>query len=288
MYSYPPPYYAPPPIHPLSSLDAASNLSGTGFGYPFMSTSQQFFQRSGLGSYHQPIQSNSSTDPVILDLLKELKQAKDDAAWAKNRLADMITLVNKKGSNKISRSDLAREMRRSKSPIAEDDYADEEYEEYSADFEGSQLNISQETIKSQASIKFKNEEIKQRQQPPKYEEDTKQTKQSTTFKENIGLDLGHATSISGLNLGDAYQTSRALFRHQLEFIRERITHLATNKPTLLPGSKASSSVPSLQELKEQFEKKRIENSTKMHKLLMLADPSLNETQAKHLAAKFNV
>jgi hypothetical protein len=31
----------------------------------------------------------------VLDLLRELKQAKEDALWAKERLAEMIVMVNK-------------------------------------------------------------------------------------------------------------------------------------------------------------------------------------------------
>lgn len=36
------------------------------------------------------------SNSVVIDLLKDLKEAKQDATWAKNKLAEMILLMNKK------------------------------------------------------------------------------------------------------------------------------------------------------------------------------------------------
>jgi len=63
----------------------------------------------GSALFHQhapPVASSGGnlSDPVVLDLLRELKQAKEDAAWAKNRLAEMIVLVNQNKSEPYSSS----------------------------------------------------------------------------------------------------------------------------------------------------------------------------------------
>jgi hypothetical protein len=81
-----------------------------------------------------------------------------------------------------------------------------------------------------------------------------------------------------------------MFRKQLSSLRERVNTINSNPSAFNPSSSSNSAgsktTPTLQELKKQFEVKRIENNKKLVELLMQQDPSLSEVQAKRLASGY--
>ncbi len=261
-----PPYYGHPgympyPYHPNPMSFSMPNYFG---GHPLHNMMSSSIP--GPLIYPNPIMSMSqssnynSSDPVIIDLLRELKQAKEDAAWAKSRLAEMVSLVNKNKSSK-------------RAPSPYEEYSEYE-EEYSNDFESSVLNTSQDTAKKEKenNRKSNNSPHVSKAQPiqtqpvvpPYYQE-------------------------SALRMNSALATSQEMFRKQLSSLRDRVNTINSNQSAFHPASRSdapSKAAPTLQELKKQFELKRIENNKKLVELLMQQDPSLSEVQAKRMASGY--
>lgn len=205
----------------------------------------------------------NSSDPVIIDLLRELKQAKEDAAWAKNRLAEMISLVNKSKSSK-------------RAPSPYEEYSEYE-EEYSNDFESLVMNNSQDTTKKE---RLKENNRKNNISPHNSKTQPIQTQPvvPTPYYQE-----------SSLRMNSALATSQEMFRKQLSSLRDRVNSINNNPSAFNPSSlnnAASKAAPTMQELKRQFELKRIENSKKLVELLMNQDPSLTDVQAKRLASGY--
>jgi len=257
------PGYMPYPHQPNPMAFSMPNYFNAHPLHSMMSTSMSMMYPPPMMSMSQSSNYNSS-DPVIIDLLRELKQAKEDAAWAKQRLADMITLVNKNKSSK-----------RASSPYEE--YSEYE-EEYSNDFESSVLNNSQDTTKKEKekenNRKGNNSPHSSKPQPiqPQLVVPTPYYQEST------------------LRMNSALATSQDMFRKQLSSLRERVNTINSNPSAFNPSSSSNSAgsktTPTLQELKKQFEVKRIENNKKLVELLMQQDLSLSEVQAKRLASGY--
>ena len=263
-----PPYYGHPgyipyPYHPNPMSFSVPNYFG---GHPLhnmMSSSipGPLIYPNPMMSMAQSSNYNSS-DPVIIDLLRELKQAKEDAAWAKSRLAEMISLVNKNKSNK-------------RAPSPYEEYSEYE-EEYSNDFESSVLNTSQDTTKKEkeSNRKSNNSPHSNKAQPIQ----THPVMPTPYYQESV------------LRMNSTLATSQEMFRKQLTSLRDRVNTINSNQSAFNPSVNRSNTTfkaaPTLQELKKQFELKRIENNKKLVELLMQQDPSLSEVQAKRLASGY--
>jgi hypothetical protein len=91
-------------------------------------------------------------------------------------------------------------------------------------------------------------------------------------------------------MNSALAASQDMFRKQLSSLRDRVNMINSNPSAFNPSASrkgsTSKSAPSLQELKKQFELKRIENNKKLVEVLMEQDPSLTEVQAKRLASGY--
>lgn len=212
------------------------------------------------------------SDPVVLDLLRELKQAKEDAAWAKNRLAEMIVLVNK---NEAAASLVAEktQTKTSNNNFRMEEYEEvEDEEEYSNDFETSihsnNLNISHDALNSStiahrmrkegsilshnartggnagvSSMGSKENRLNQQVPSTQSSASTLTTNSNTATSSSAAAIINQqqqkddpptfSTNTGGTGLDNSVFSSQALFRRQLTSLRQRLSLTASSTTPLM-------------------------------------------------------
>jgi hypothetical protein len=248
---------------------------------PFLSSLLNFSRsRDSLASRDSTDRlPTTSHDSVLLELLRELKEAKEDAADARYKLAEVLALVSKNQPlNDLLSSSSSTHLRPGMkkdvvtSPDRETDGDDEvieeenEGEEYSNDFENSQ---------SQSHNLAEATSARTLQEVPSYRSIETNT-ELLTPDDDLALNYDFSRPLL---------MSQVLYRKQLESLKQRLQGLSTDDEEIgrpLANSRSYSTTSTLLDIKSQFDRRRQENVDQFVQLLREIDPRINDQQSKSI------
>mmetsp|Transcript_15033 Transcript_15033/g.25067 ORF Transcript_15033/g.25067 Transcript_15033/m.25067 type:complete len:483 (+) Transcript_15033:925-2373(+) len=208
---------------------------------PIIDSTQDKLRNSAL--FHSVTAINehaslSTQQPLITDLIKELRKSKEEADWAKKKLAETIVLLGREDSPKRSPSSTVdnqptvfrstvSKQEKSNNRVAKDhveeevaDAVDEEGDEYSDDFEDNPAVEAPASSHSPTSSASSGYSV--RENPGAKEEFSNSEKENYLTTQDMNSSENLPTNPLRESLAHSLIASQEMFRDQLESLRNRI------------------------------------------------------------------